>query len=346
MTKLTEIRSGGKGLPAIKISDNLCSTVSTLNQLEDYGLNRPTTNAFAKAKELKNDDLFTQAHKLREIVQRRFDKSRQDRAKTYADYLEAIMSGKRLGGVPPITLFCSGKCEYNEGTTTIFLPYRSVLINIDGETQTEARFILRDRVPESGDWTLGAQIYHGISEQHSSQILHDVNRYAHPIKETVVAALNSEGNITKLIDLILEERHIPHFQLNRHGQKPKTKKGEICSYRSLISAVVGAAGGFQGLQTMGREIGLLNNGGGAMVNVSRPFVEYVIDLIQQDPTIGTSAPALFGLYGAVSRDFGKFVTAQEWHLGAHVHSTFKSGERGKTAMLSKQAAVLASIGVK
>src|SRR5215510_10403251 len=149
MSKLTEIRSGGKALPGIRIAENLCSIVTTLNQLEDYGLSRPTTNAFAKAKDLQGNDLFQRAHSLREIVQRRFDKSRQERARDYALYIEQIISGQRLGGVPPITLFCSEPCQYVEETNTLFLPYRSVLVNIDGETQTEARFILRGQLPES-----------------------------------------------------------------------------------------------------------------------------------------------------------------------------------------------------
>ena len=191
--------SGGNPLSGTFVSTGLCSVVSSLNQLEQYGLYRPTRNFYAKAKELVQDDMFRQAHDLRETVQRRFDYSRRKRAVNYADYIEAVYTGTRLGGVPPITLFCPGDCVWTEERRELILPYRSALVNIDGETQTEARFLLRDRLPESGDWTLRAEVYHGITQRHASQILHDFNRYAHPIKESVVAALHSEGNLTKLI---------------------------------------------------------------------------------------------------------------------------------------------------
>jgi hypothetical protein len=346
MSKLTEIRSGGKALPGIRIAENLCSIVTSLNQLEDYGLTRPTTNAGAKPKDLKGNDLFERAHILREIVQRRFDKSRQERAIEYATYIEQIMAGQRLGGVPPVTLFCSEPCQYIEETSTLFLPYRSVLVNIDGETQTEARFILRDRLVQSGDWSLAAQIYHGITEVHSSQILHDVNRYAHPIRETVVAALNSEGHITKLILSVLTAKGIEPYRVNRHAPKPNPKKGELMAYRGLISAIVGAISGLSGLQNMSKEIGLLNNGeGGAMLKAAQPFLEYIVDLIVKDHSIGLTPPVVFGIYGGIAHDFNKFVSTEEWHGGAGTYAGFRAEQRGKLGALAKQAAVLTLFGL-
>jgi|SRR5215469_686146 len=346
MSKLTEIRSGGKALPGIRIAENLCSIVTTLNQLEDYGLSRPTTNASAKAKDLKGNDLFQRAHTLREIVQRRFDKSRRERSEDYALYVEQIMSTERLGGVPPVTLFCSEPCQYVEETNSLYLPYRSVLVNIDGETQTEARFILRDRIPESGDWSLSAQIYHGISETHASQILHDFNRYAHPIKESVVAALNSEGHITKMIQALLEVKGIEPSRINRHSPKPNQKKGEIIAYRGLISGIVGAVSGLSGLQNMAKEIGLLNNGDGeTMLKAAGPFLAHAVDLILKDRSIGLTSPVIFGIFGGISHDFGKLVSAEEWHGGVGTYEGLKVTEKGKLAALKKQAAVLNLLGL-
>ena len=347
MSKLTEIRSGGNPLEAIRTSEYLCSAVTSLNQLENYGLVRPTTNASARAKELKNDDQLAQAHNLRETVQRRFDKSRRERAKSYSAYLDQIMLSERLGGVPPITLYCSSKCEYDNESKTLFLPYRVTLINVDGETQTEARFMLRDRTPVSGDWSLSAQIYHGITEAHASQILHDFNRYAHPIREGVVAALNKEGHITRLIEEVMGENDILPVRLNRFGPKPNLKKGEIAAYRCLISAVVGAVAGLSGLDDVSKEIGLLNNGeGAAMVGAAKPFLVHLTELLKRDNSVGTTAMPVYGICGGIHHDFGKLVTLGEWHEAASAYLNCRTGKKGKTAMLEKRDAVLKALGLK
>src|SRR4029077_6881837 len=131
MNKLTSIMAGGNPLNGTFVSPGLCSIFSSLNQLEQYGLCCPTTNAFAKAKEIYQDEIFKQAHDLRETFQRRFDKSRRERAQKYADYIEAVYTGNRLGGVPPITIYCPSDCHWIEDRRTLVLPYRSALVNID-----------------------------------------------------------------------------------------------------------------------------------------------------------------------------------------------------------------------
>lgn len=345
ITKLTEIRTGGNTLSALKISDNLCSVVTTLNEIEQFGLMRPTKNASATAKDLKNDDLWARQHSLRETVQRRFDVSRRRRSQSYAEYLANIMMNNRLGGVPPITLYCSNQCQYHEGT--LVLPYRSTLVNTDGETQTEARFILRDKVPESGSWSIAAQIYHGITEQHASQILHDFNCYAHPITESVAAVLNSQGQMNKFIEEFFESQGITPNLINRHGTVPK--KGQLFAYRALISGIVGAVGGFRGLETIGKKIALLNNGGDSrMIEVARPYLEHVFSLIKRDPAIASDPPVIFGLFGAISHDCGVLVSLEQWIAGSHTYKQFKSEDspkRGKGAVIPKQNAVLALLSL-
>jgi hypothetical protein len=226
----------------------------------------------------------------------------------------------------------------------MILPYRSVLINVDGETQTEARFILRDRLPESGNWSLNAQIYHGISEQHAGQILHDFNRYAFPVKENIVAALNSEGAVTRMIDSCLKEKGFDSWVLNRYGNRPK--KDQVCSYRSLFAAVVGASSGLKGIHNQGREIGLLNNGdNGLAAESGRRFLGHVLDLINQDRSIGADVPILFALFGAISHDFGKFLTAEQWRECAQTYKKFNAQGVGRGKSFQKQNAVLDFLGL-
>ena len=118
------------------------------------------------------------------------------------------------------------------------------------------------------------------------------------------------------------------------------------AYRGLISAIVGAISGLSGLQNMSKEIGLLNNGeGGAMLKAAQPFLEYIVDLIVKDHSIGLTPPVVFGIYGGIAHDFNKFVSTEEWHGGAGTYAGFRAEQRGKLGALAKQAAVLTLFGL-
>lgn len=344
MSKLTNIRPGSKPVRGIGIAENIFSGVSTLNELEQYGLVRPTRNESVKQSELLLDDTIHHAFNVRQLVQRRFDVGRRTRAARFADYIQDVITGNRLGGMPPVTLYCSDKAELRG--EALFLPPRSVLVNIDGETQTEARFILRDRLPDSGDWTLPVTIYHGITEQHAAQILHDVNRYAFPIKENAVAALNSEGNITRLIATVLAENNLPMSRLNRHKMRPVKSRNELTSYRSLINGSIGSVLGVSELHRVNRSIGQINNGSEASVIApAKPFLQHMLKLIDTDLSIGETAPPLCALFGAIAHDYDKLLTVDEWHQAVKAYTESKPTTRGIAACRQKQDAALSVLGL-
>lgn len=347
--KLTDIRQGSKPLEGIPLAeDHIFLARSTLNQLEQYGLVRPTYNEGLKARDLRDNDAYQLSHTVRGMIQRRFDRSRRARALVYADYIYSVYAAERLGGVPPITLFCSEQARYSDKQCALLLPARSALVNIDGETQTEARFILRDRFAESGDWTFGALLYHGITEEHAGQILHDANRYATPIGEAVVAPLNTEGNITQLIATVLKESNIPIGALNRYKPKPTKSREEITSFRTLIHGVVGALGGFEVLHKITKQISVMNNGRNdpASVEAARPFLKHVLTLISEDGAVGSSSPVIYGLFGAVFHDYGKLLTIDEWRNAAAAYTALKTDTRGLICSRLKQDAALRSLGLE
>ena len=130
----------------MRLSDNVFLGITTLNEIEAAGRRRPTDVEHASAKERDANTGLEAAYDLRKTIQRRFDKARGRRAEAYANYLWDLIKGNSLGGFPPVTLY-----SLRPGTGGLLpgdalrLPLRNAIVAIDGETQTEARFILRDR---------------------------------------------------------------------------------------------------------------------------------------------------------------------------------------------------------
>ena len=342
---LVKTRPGTKAFEGIEVADNQASIVTTINELEQFGLIRPTLNEGAKKRDLQSNDALFAGHALRETVQRRFDAQRKKRALVYSWYIEAVSTDCRLGGIPPITLFCPNECTAQDGK--LYLPSRSTIVNIDGETQTEARFILRDRVAESGDWTIPAILYHGITEEHASQILHDINRYAMPIKEGAVASLNSEGSMTRMIKESCRAIGIdPNSALNRHGARPLKVLGHITSYKIAIHAVVGAVYGLKGLRKIAFNVTKLNNGSEEVINGGSEFIRQFIKLVNENPPVRKVDAKVCALIAAIHHDFSRTLSAEEWLQADNIYRSTPSEIRGLHAAQPKEDAVLAMLGLK
>ena len=187
----------GNVITGVAVNNTKFVGVSTLNQLENYGLMRPSTVEDATVKEMKGDRRLRQANDLREEVQRRFDAKRCRNAKAYGRYIEQVEIGGRPGGTPPITLWCHD-AKVEEGG--LLIPYGHPLVAIDGETQTEARYLLRDEddfaIPETGNNPVAVVVYYGVDETFARQILHDFNAYTNPVSEKQLAAQNVHGPVT------------------------------------------------------------------------------------------------------------------------------------------------------
>jgi len=230
----------GNVISGVSVSNSKFVGVSTLNQLENYGLMRPSTVEDATAKEMRGDRRLKQANELREEVQRRFDAKRCKNAVAYARYIEQVEVGGRAGGTPPITLWCERAEMSTEG---LVIPYGHPLVAVDGETQSEARYILRDEddfaKPETGNTPVAVVVYFGVDETYARQILHDFNAYTNPVTEKQLAAQNVHGPVTSAVAQILEQAGIALDKVNRYGATP-TKKQAIAQ-NQVAYAVMGYA---------------------------------------------------------------------------------------------------------
>jgi len=320
MNSFAHRRVSGNFIPGVPISDSCFVGVVSLDELIQYGLSRPSAIEDAKAKELRRDPALAQAHELREAVQRRFDRPRRRRAVTYAGYIDGLASGNLLGGVPPITLYCSQPGFIDDGG--LKLPLNSILIAIDGETQTEARLQRRDHDRATGEESLAVMIYHGISAEHAGSIMHDFNRYAHPVSESGVAPLNANGSITKAANQAIADAGIDQNLIQRHGNK--VNKDRVTSFSRLAAGAVGFVVPDEVMKGGAtRAINRYNNGGNAIsAAAAQPFLVHALTIAKADRECAISGMHVWALAGVCSARRNHLITLADWQNAA---ATFKLG---------------------
>jgi len=343
MTTVVKRRVAGKTLIGMAISETAFLGVSSLNQLITFGLVQPSYNEHAKAKEMRRDATLAKAHGLRETVQRRFDQPRMNRAHHYSDYIERVNAGAALGATPPITLYCPELGIVGESETSLTLPAISPLVNLDGETQTEARFLLRERDEATGDDPIPFTLYHGISAEHAGTIMHDFNKYAHPVKERAVAVLNANGPLTKAINEAVRLADIAPVQVARFKNTPS--KQQVAAYQSLLAGAVGAAVGLKVLPQLSAQIAHLNNGATLNADDVQRFLVPALELAKAHPDIGRSRTAIWALMGAIAKDHGKMPTETEWMAAAAAYGVKIEGVRGPKSARMKEQAALKVMGI-
>lgn len=350
-TKVGSRRIGGKQLFGVAVTQADAETsnefmgVSTLDDLIMFGLMRPSRVDKAKARDFKDAGegaALEAAHVLREQIQRRFDKNRMARAQKFAAYIDDVRSGRRLGKTPPLTLYCPQAGRVDEDGFILTLPSVSPLVNLDGETQTEGRFILRDGMPETGELPVPFVLHHGISVIHGGAIMHDYNRYAYPVKETAVAALHQTGAATAIVNKALDQLEVERKTVQRFKRKP-TKK-EVVSYECLLAGVAGATFGLAG-PSWASALSIINNGG---TPVDEPralnFLQHAIGLAQTEREIAVSAPQVWAMMAGIYREHHMLVSREQWLAAISAYAE-KIEEKGVLGAIKKRASVLHAVGI-
>ena len=228
----------GFSVPAIAVNSHKFQTVMSLNQMEAFGLGRPSTIDSATLKAQAADQKLESAATLRNEIQRRFNAARKTRAELYSAHLHFVEVQENDGGSPAITIYVPETCAQNADGEYV-IPYGTSLLAIDGETQTEARFILRENHPETGHTPIAVTVYHGITARNAKQILYDYNAKAHPVSATETASLNSVGPITRIMDAAILHAGLKEKQINRRGAVRNKKTS--CSATQVLNCAAAAA---------------------------------------------------------------------------------------------------------
>jgi hypothetical protein len=220
----------GKLLQGMAVGLNKFQAVTTLNQIEDYGLLRPTSIDKASRAHSSQE---REAHELHATTNRQFTKARLENAHDYSGYIESVEVHGRPGGTPAITLYHPEQLAVIEDGVVI--PYNAKLVAIDGETQTEARYELRERLPETGNNPVAITLYHGISAETAQQILHDYNIKGLRWTETKLGSFNNTGALSVAVEEALTMAELTNDQVNYRSAKA-TKKTVVSQLQALTLA--------------------------------------------------------------------------------------------------------------
>jgi len=309
----------GKTLVGVSVDPHKFQAVSTLNQLEDYGLDRPSYVEGLKAIETRRDPNALAAKQLRDVTQRSFDKPRKLRAIVYSEYIRKVEQDHTLeGGVPAITLYLEKSGGIN-GDGSLVIPYGSACIAIDGETQTEARFILREGYPETGNHPVAVTVYHDVSANRAQQILHDYNTYPSPIPEKTLASLNRGGGLSKIVADSCQQANFSMSELNRHGAA-STKK-TVAAYTQVLAAAAGYALNGQALQRSANSFfkELNNPASGKVFDANAvPTIGLILDGLRTHPNRGKMNAAIWQVAGAVAAS-GRDPRTLDWDAAEAVY---------------------------
>jgi hypothetical protein len=330
----------GKTLSGIAVTENCFMGAIPFDALLNYvGLHRPSRLEKATKRDLQDTKLRI-AHEVRSQVQRRFDNDRLKRARAYSLYLEQLYAGVRTGGFPPITLYTPELGETdNEGK--LVLRFNAALVNLDGETQTEARFMLVERDMASGQYPVPFVLYHGISQEHASAIMHDVNFYAKPVAERKIAILNSNGYLSRIVVEELGQANIDGEKISRLANIP-TKK-QLVAFSGLISGAAGALVGYSITNNLPGAITQLNNYlNGAQAEKARPFLRQALANVA---SIGHHKPVIWALAGGHYHATNQFLPVPHWDTlaAAYKEARFERGTPNQGEL--KRKAAFAAIGI-
>ena len=325
----------GKVLQGQTVNDHKFQGVTTLNQISDYGLMRPT---LVEKVNLKTGDpgekIKRQVHN---DVQRRFDPARIKRAAEYSIYIESVELDGSTGGTPAITIYHQDKLSETEGGVVI--PYSAILTAIDGETQTEARFMLRDgyknpktgveitSIPTSGDTQIAITLYHGIPYEAAKQILHDYNSYAKPVTEAQMYKFNNNGKLTIALNAASKLSGLADKHFNRKGAKA-TKTTKVAD-KQLLNCVAGYVLNGSGLsKTAAPYFKVMNTPQAA--DVPQVCIDGVAEFIRNaasNPTMGQANASVWQVAGVLLAS-GRKPETINWAKGVQAYEATMIAGRG------------------
>jgi len=328
----------GNELSTISVTPIKAVGVSSLAELENCGLIRPSIVDKAPGKGAS--DREDEAHKIHAQTQRNFDNPRRDRSVQYAAYIKGVEIDGLSGGTPAITIYSPEKLE--ETDYGLSIPFGAVLTALDGETQTEARYLLAEAIPASKGSPLAITLYHGISLDHARQIIHDTNHYVTPISETHSASFNSNGSLTKAFADALSSSGINQSLVNIKGAGA-TKTFKL-SRIQIIAFLCGCK--------LGNEVSRKNVSESKISDLNSPIHESVnpacvdnaskvINMAANFQPIGRYNKAIWQMAGVICSTTGKDPVNLNWAAGQETYlSNIVKGKGGPRPSVAEKLAAI------
>ncbi len=200
---------------------------------------RLTENAKARESHVGLEKLAV----LRGQLQRAFAGAKAKNVAEYAKYIVAIDEG--LPGITPqIVLYTADPLTVNDDT--LFLPWGTELVAIDGETQLAARFEAIRTKPSTAKQIVDVRICHGLSIEEARKAFHDLNSLAVRVNSSTALAMDTQDALTAVTRNIAE---MPFFKGRvSSGRQLGKKDTAIVTFAGLRAAVVSFYEGTLGFQ--------------------------------------------------------------------------------------------------
>jgi DGQHR domain-containing protein len=201
-------------------------------------------------KQVAADASLSETRKIREMVQRLFEGAKEKNVGPYADYLVGVHKGQN-GMAPPIILFTEQKLDATNSPDAggrIQIPYGTMLIAIDGETQLAARFEAASRDPSTRAVYVPVMICHGRDLTWARQVFHDLNLLGVRPNAAVGISMDARDPATGIARSL--EQDVPFFKdrVNTVRRQLRRSDKHVVTITALRGACVTLAEGIGGVK--------------------------------------------------------------------------------------------------
>lgn len=248
--------SAGKYLKGIRLHDNTSLLVTKFSQLKGIMRNPKELQPAAKRSNL-DDDLEGEVE-IHDLIQRALTGNKKSNVAPYAAYIQAVVTGRRSGVLPPLHLWSADRLEeVTVGKQTYMLvPDGMHLLAIDGETQVSGHFELQSRAYDlpaevkkaHGEYPLAAVLHHGVNVQDARQFFHDLNVLAVRPNTSLGLAMDTVDPLMKVVGDL--EASIPFLtgRVDKQARQLTKTSTKVLTVQTLRQMTVNVAKGIAGIQ--------------------------------------------------------------------------------------------------
>lgn len=218
------------------------------DQLLQMTVDPRRTESKRRAKGQEDDPQVADLRELRKAVQRMFEGAKARNVAPYARYICEVHNG-RAGMTPPIILFTSERLPVaeTEEKAQLLVPWGTLLVAIDGETQLAARFEAARLDPKTRSERIPVLIVHSQPLEWARQVFHDLNLLGVRPNPAVGLSMDSHDSLTSIARLV--EREVPLFRGAVSGGRRQLRPSdpELMTLPTLRTAVACFVLGIRGV---------------------------------------------------------------------------------------------------
>ncbi len=244
---------------------------------------------------------------IHELIQRALAGSKKSNVPNYQSYIEGVVTGSRLGVLPPMHLWSEQELAVvAPGGSTVYLlvPNGEHLLAIDGETQLTAHHALgrAEAVdPEvkkaHRQWPLAAVIHHGVTTSNARQYFHDLNVLAVRPNASLSLGMNTQDPIMGIVDDVTAASEILTKRVERLARQLPRKSDKVVTLTNLRQMVITIAKGISGIQYGARPmptegVNLDELRAVARTWIPEYFAAFPVEITSRETSLAGSGPVL------------------------------------------------------